>query len=303
MAILQSLRDRHLFGTLPAFRDLGTWSAWRSFLAAVYGLPMSEAELATFRGHTARSAPRPGGYSEAVAIVGTQSGKTRLAGVPRCRRSGRVRGRGAPGADSGRRRALLGFCRSERRREGRLHGGDRTPSGERIVVDCVRAWVPPFNPTGVVAEAAELLEAYHCNEVTGDRYAGEWPRQAFRAHNVEYEISELDRSRLYLELLPVANAGTVELPNDTKLLAELRGLERRRGTAGRDRVDHRPGSHDDRANAVAGVVYVTSAKNSYDNPQRHGRQADGSWYRGDPSHHGKPPVCAAMVRNEQCNAE
>jgi hypothetical protein len=137
-------------------------------------------------------------------------------------------------------------------------------AGERIVVDCVRAWMPPFNPPGVVAEAAELLKAYHCNEVTGDRYAGEWPREAFRAHNVEYEISELDRSRLYLELLPVANAGTVELPNDTKLLAELRGLERRRGTAGRDRVDHRPGSHDDRANAVAGVVYVTSAKNSYD---------------------------------------
>ena len=40
---------------------------------------MSEAELATFRGHTARSAPRPGGYTETVAIVGRQSGKTRLA--------------------------------------------------------------------------------------------------------------------------------------------------------------------------------------------------------------------------------
>lgn len=31
-------------------------------------------------------------------------------------------------------------------------------------------------------------------------------------------------------------------------------LERRTSRAGRDSVDHPPGSHDDRANAVAGVV-------------------------------------------------
>jgi hypothetical protein len=35
------------------------------------------------------------------------------------------------------------------------------------------------------------------------------------------------------------------------LLRELRGLERRRGTSGRDRVDHRAGQHDDRANSAA----------------------------------------------------
>jgi hypothetical protein len=57
MTILQALRDRHLFGTLPAFRDLGTWSAWRSFLAAVYGLPMSRSRASDFPGaHGALSA-------------------------------------------------------------------------------------------------------------------------------------------------------------------------------------------------------------------------------------------------------
>ena len=127
-------------------------------------------------------------------------------------------------------------------------------SGERIVVDCVRAWSPPFNPSGVVAEAAALLKTYRCNSVTGDRHAGEWPREAFRSHGIEYAVVELDRSRLYLELLPVINAGTIELPDDDKLLRELRGLERQRGSAGRDRVDHPAGQHDDRANAVAGVV-------------------------------------------------
>jgi hypothetical protein len=90
--------------------------------------------------------------------------------------------------------------------------------GERVIVDCVRAWNPPFNPAGVVAECAELLKMYSCQEVTGDRYAGEWPREAFRSHSIEYEVADLDRSRLYLELIPHVNAATVEIPNDAKLL-------------------------------------------------------------------------------------
>lgn len=49
---------------------------WRAFLAAVYG-----PALGTFRAHTGRAAPRPGGYSEAVAIVGRQSGKTRVSAM------------------------------------------------------------------------------------------------------------------------------------------------------------------------------------------------------------------------------
>lgn len=123
-----------------------------------------------------------------------------------------------------------------------------------MIIDLVRAWPAPFNPTGVVEEAAALLKTYRCYSVTGDRYAGEWPREAFRAHGIRYTVSTLDRSALYLEMLPRVNAGTVELPNDATLLRELRGLERRRGTAGRDRIDHRSGSHDDRANTVAGVL-------------------------------------------------
>ena len=127
-----------------------------------------------------------------------------------------------------------------------------------MVIDCVRAWVPPFNQSGVAAECSTLLKTYRVSTVTGDRYAGEWPREQFRAHGVKYLVATLDRSGLYLELLPRVNAGTIELLDDAKLLRELRGLERRRGTAGRDWIDHRPGEHDDRANAVAGATLVLS---------------------------------------------
>jgi hypothetical protein len=136
--------------------------------------------------------------------------------------------------------------------------------GARTVVDCVRAWRAPFNPGTVVQEACTLLASYSVRNVTGDRYGGEWPREAFRSHGLRYEVSAKDRSALYLDLLPAVNAGTVELPDVPDLLRELRGLERRRGSQGRDRVDHRAGSHDDIANAVAGLVSLLSGRDPAD---------------------------------------
>ena len=44
--------------------------------------------------------------------------------------------------------------------------------------------------------------------------------------------------------------------------SDINNLERRRGTAGRDRVDHRPGSHDDRANAAAGALALAAARDA-----------------------------------------
>jgi hypothetical protein len=48
--------------------------------------------------------------------------------------------------------------------------------------------------------------------------------------------------------------GRVELPRDDRLVAQLVGLERRTARGGRDSIDHPPGGHDDRANAVAGLL-------------------------------------------------
>jgi hypothetical protein len=128
--------------------------------------------------------------------------------------------------------------------------------GDRVVLDVLRAWMPPFNPSGVIAESAALSKAYGLHATTGDRYAPGFVLEGFRAHGITYAPSTMDRSSLYLELLPLLNAGRVRLLDLPDLLRELRGLERRRGTAGRDRVDHPPGQHDDRANAVAGALVL-----------------------------------------------
>jgi hypothetical protein len=120
--------------------------------------------------------------------------------------------------------------------------------------------MPPFNPPGVIAESAALSKAYGLRGTTGDRYAPGFVLEGFRANGITYTASVRDRSALYLELLPVMNAGRVRLLNIPDLLRELRGLERRRGTAGRDRIDHAPGQHDDRANAVAGALVIASSR-------------------------------------------
>jgi len=126
--------------------------------------------------------------------------------------------------------------------------------GDRAIVDCLRRWPAPFNPSGVIAECAEVLKDYGVYRVTGDRYAGEFSREPFRAAGIAYDLAAKDRSGLYLGLLAVMNSHRIELPEDKVLVRELRGLERRRGSSGRDRVDHAPGAHDDSANSVAGLA-------------------------------------------------
>jgi Terminase RNaseH-like domain len=137
-------------------------------------------------------------------------------------------------------------------------GGDRfgcavaTVNAEGVgILQGLRIWAPPFSPSVVVAEAAAWLKTYHVTEAVGDRYSGEFVRELFRAEGVRYEPTDRDKSRFFLDLLPLCNAGKVRLLDHPELLRELRGLERRIGKEGRDRVDHRAGAHDDAANAAA----------------------------------------------------
>ena len=125
---------------------------------------------------------------------------------------------------------------------------------DRQVLDCVRERKPPFNPSDVVAEFAALLKSYRLSSVTGDKYAGEWPRERFRENGISYDTAKKVRSELYLELLPLMNSGRVELLDHQRLASQLCSLERRTARSGKDSIDHAPRSHDDVANAVAGAL-------------------------------------------------
>ncbi len=130
--------------------------------------------------------------------------------------------------------------------------------GQRAVLDVCRRWSPPFNPSSVIAEAANTFRRYRIAMVEGDRYAPGFVAEGFRVHGIRYRAAPQDTSAMYCELLPLVNAGAVSILDDPGLLKELRGLERRPGQAGRDRVDHRRGQHDDAAVAASGALVATS---------------------------------------------
>ncbi|MEQ1953402.1 hypothetical protein [Mesorhizobium sp. CN2-181] len=74
MNILQACADPKLFA--PWFRNPATYSAWFTFLAALFALPMDDQQLAIFRQFTGRSeAPRQP-FNEAWLVVGRRGGKS-----------------------------------------------------------------------------------------------------------------------------------------------------------------------------------------------------------------------------------
>ncbi len=456
VSIIDALRDRSLFGRLPAFRDLGTWARWLVFLRALYGLPLDATDEALFCQHTGRSryVARPGGFHEAVAIVGRQAGKDRIgalvsgyeaivtasepddaetysASIAQDQRSSlrtafrytttpfrvapllaetvtnrtaaawtlengvvlaaypcrphAIRGiraqcivaseaafytstEGSPNdlemlraarpclattdgrlliltSPYGQTGAVWELYRQHFGRDdastlvwqgtapemnptlpadylermaqddpeayrsevlGEFRAGlstfvaadviadcveagvrERTHApgvsyvsftdtasgsgrdefvlaiahadGDRVVLDLVRAWRPPFNPSGVIAEAAAILKAWGLSSTTGDRYSPGFVLEGFRAHGVVYQFSVRDRSAVYLDALPLLNSKRAVLLDDEDVLRQLRGLERRRGSSGRDRVDHRPNASDDRVNGACGALVLAAA--------------------------------------------
>lgn len=126
--------------------------------------------------------------------------------------------------------------------------------GNQIVVDLLRERKGP--PAAIVAEYAGLLKAYKVGSVTGDRYGGEWPAQEFQRHGIDYRPAGKPKSDLYIDALAALNSERAELPPDDRMQNQFIALERRTSRAGKDSIDHPPGGHDDRANAIAGLLSV-----------------------------------------------
>ncbi len=138
----------------------------------------------------------------------------------------------------------------------------------RIVLDVIRERQPPFSPAEVVEEFAAVMKRYRCGVVVGDRYGGEFPRELFMKRGVSYQPAERTKSEFYQELLPLINSRRADLLDDRKTIGQLVGLERRVSRAGKDSIDHAPGAHDDRINAVAGsLVLAATGGGSLDIPK------------------------------------
>jgi hypothetical protein len=135
---------------------------------------------------------------------------------------------------------------------GHRHGG-------RVMIDAVRETRPPFSPRDVTREYASLVAKYRIRTVTGDRYGGDWPGEAWREHGIRYKVSERSKSEIYADLLPLLNGGDLVLLDHARCNAQIASLERRARWGGKSSIDHPMRAHDDVANAVAGcAVHVKS---------------------------------------------
>ena len=131
----------------------------------------------------------------------------------------------------------------------------RGPDGH-VVLDAVRERRPPFSPEAVTAEFAALLKSYGIHKVTGDRHGGEFLRERFSVHGVQYEIAEKPKSDIYRAFLPLLNDRRAELFEAPHLVSQLIGLERTVSKSGRELIGPAPNVHDDVANAVAGALVL-----------------------------------------------
>ncbi len=145
---------------------------------------------------------------------------------------------------------------------------ERNGDKEAFVIDLVRGTTGKFDPVEVTKVFAALCKDYRCSTVQGDAYAAQWVAGAWTKTGISYVRSELPKSQIYLECIPLFTRGLVRLPDHPKLLRELRLLERVAHRGGKESVDHPKNGHDDYANAVCGVLRGLSFHLGYDRTYR-----------------------------------
>ena len=130
----------------------------------------------------------------------------------------------------------------------------------------MRGWKGKIDLEATIAEIAGILETYQVARVVGDRYSSSFVKEAFRRHGISYcepvafrdpgavtkqKETYVDKSRAYVEVLPLFIQGRIRILDHPDLVRELAALERRNSSSGKPKVDHPPGGSDDFANALA----------------------------------------------------
>jgi hypothetical protein len=115
--------------------------------------------------------------------------------------------------------------------------------GTRIVLDFIGERKAPFSPASVVEEFAGVLKQYRRLDGARRSICGRVAARSFPEARRTYEVADLNRSELYLATLPLAEQRARFVARQCKRMAsQFLALERRTSRAGKDSVDHAPGS-------------------------------------------------------------
>jgi hypothetical protein len=101
-----------------------------------------------------------------------------------------------------------------------------------VVLDLVREARPPFNAEQVTSEFMAEARRYNIARVVGDRFGGEWPREAAARYGVTYEVADRSKSDFYRDCLPLFTSGKVELLDNIRLINQIASRDNSPGLAG-----------------------------------------------------------------------
>jgi hypothetical protein len=134
--------------------------------------------------------------------------------------------------------------------------------GQAVVLDCLVEIPAPFSTSAAVTQVAATLKCYSIYSTCGDDHAKGWVIAELGRNGIRFEPrpTEMTRSALYSETLPLFSSGRVRLLDSKRLVSQYCALERRLLPGGHERIDHpnRSGHHDDLANACAGALWRAS---------------------------------------------
>lgn len=133
------------------------------------------------------------------------------------------------------------------------------------VVDRLESWrgkKAPLSSDLILDEIADLARLYHLSDVVSDQYALIPLSDGLRRRGVTLKpqplTSEL-KADIFSALKRALNMGSVELVDDSALIAELAKLEVRPSPAGKPRIAAARGGRDDLAMVVATAVHALGA--------------------------------------------
>lgn len=134
-------------------------------------------------------------------------------------------------------------------------------AGQYQLLDMVREWKPgTMSPEKVVDECVALCRAYGVTRVWSDRFSRDWVREKFKEQGMDVWFNKKSSSELYLDLLPLVTARSIELLDHKRLVGQLANLERRTRPGGLDLIIHFPSQHDDLAAAAASALVQTTMR-------------------------------------------
>src|SRR5215467_6249653 len=78
MTIIEAVHDKNLFSTWFQGR---TWDVWKTFLRALFALPLDPDDVIAYTKHTKRTLAPAGPFREAWLVVGRRGGKSLIAAL------------------------------------------------------------------------------------------------------------------------------------------------------------------------------------------------------------------------------